>query len=411
MRILLIASHYAPDGGPAAPLFTMLCEGLARRGHDVTVLTAVPHYPSGQVPDTFHTKGVKESVENGVRVLRVGLPSVDRARLSKRFYQFLAYQWNAFRFGPKEAFDVIMTHTPAMEIWLPFVRYVVWKRKPFVYSIHDVYPEVGIRLGFFRNPIVIRMVEALENHCLKHAQRVRVLSRSFIDGLLKKGIPADKIELVYDWVETDAIKPLPRQNAFSTDHGLNNKYVILYAGNIGLVQALEKTVEAADLLKDDPEILFVFVGDGAGKALLLEKVQALGLQNVRFIGYQPRELMPEIFASADASLVSLKKGTSFGALPSKTFSILSSGRPVIACVDEGSDAWDLVEKAQAGICVPPEDPVALAEAILELKTTAGKSKELGTNGRNYVVQYHSPQYAAEAFEKIYQEAIIAHPNK
>lgn len=407
MRILLIASYYAPDGGPAAPLFTMLCEGLVRRGHDVTVLTAVPHYPSGKVPETFHTKGVKESLENGVRVLRVGLPSVDRSRLSKRMYQFLAYQWNALRLGPKNDFDVVMTHTPAMEIWLPFLRYVVWGRKPFLYSIHDVYPEVGIRLGIFRNALVIKIVDALENHCLRHAWRVRVLSQSFIQGLLDKHISQEKIDLVYDWVEIDAIKPMPRVNAFSDEYGLSDKFVLLYAGNIGLVQALDKIIDAAHLLRDDPDILFAFVGDGAGKSMLVEKVQQLGLTNVKFIPYQPRQRMPEIFAATDVALVSLKKGTAFGALPSKTFSILSSGRPVLACIDEGSDAWNLITRANAGVCVPPEQPELIAQAMRDLKANREQCAVLGQNGRTYITQFHSPEYAAKIFEQIFEKVISA----
>lgn len=406
MRILLIASYYKPDGGPAAPLFTMLCEELVRRGHRVTVLTAVPHYPSGLVPDSFHTSGIKETLENGVRVLRVGLPSVDRSRLSKRLYQFLAYQWNALRLGPKNDFDVVMTHTPAMEIWLPFLRYVVWGRKPFLYSIHDVYPEVGIRLGIFRNALVIKAVDALENHCLRHARRVRVLSQSFIQGLLDKHIPKEKIDLVYDWVEVDAIKPMPRLNAFSDEYGLSDKFVLLYAGNIGLVQALDKIIDAANLLRNEPDILFAFVGDGAGKAMLVEKVQQLGLTNVKFIPYQPRQRMPEIFAATDVSLVSLKKGTAFGALPSKTFSILSSGRPILACIDEGSDAWNLIMRANAGVCVPPEQPELVAQAMRDLKANREQCAILGQNGRAYVTQFHSPEYAAETFEKIFERIVL-----
>jgi colanic acid biosynthesis glycosyl transferase WcaI len=166
------------------------------------------------------------------------------------------------------------------------------------------------------------------------------------------------------------------------------------------VQGLGAVVKAAGLLENDPEICFVLVGDGAGRETLVEKTCQLGLRNVRFIPYQPRERMPEVFATADVSFVTLRKDTSLGALPSKTYHILSSGRPVIVSVDEGSDTWDLIERADAGLCVPAENPSQLARAVLTLKQDPDLRERLGCNGRIWAEQHHSPQSAAAQFETI-----------
>jgi len=400
MRILVVVSCYKPDGGAAATLFPPLCEELVKLGHEVTVLTAVPHYPSGRVPEAYRERTNRFREENGVKVVRVGLPSVDRSNLAARLFQFIAYQVGATQAGLLRDYDVLLTHTPALEVWLPFVYFSTVRRKPVVYSVHDIFPDVGIKLGIFRNRLVIQTVGWLESYCLKRAIRVRILSESFAPYILKKGVTESKLALIYDWVDTEAVRPLPRENKFAVEYDLINRFVVLYAGNIGLVQGLDTVIEAAKLIADDSEICFAFVGDGAGRNLLVEKTRQLGLSNVRFVSYQPRERMSEVFATGDISLVILRKGTGFGALPSKTYQIFSSGRPVIASVDENSDTWDLVQRADAGLCVPPGNPSRLAEAILTLKRDQGLRERLGCNGRIWAERHHSPQSAAREFEKL-----------
>ena len=170
------------------------------------------------------------------------------------------------------------------------------------------------------------------------------------------------------------------------------------------MQDLGTVLDAADLLRSHDDIRFVFVGDGSARKGLIEKVAHLALNNVKFIPYQPFERMPKIFASADISLVSLVKGSGYGALPSKSFSIFASGRPVLASVDEECETWNLVRQTEAGLCVPPESPSELAKAVLTLKQDKSLRERFGRNGRTRVEQYHSPQIAAECFEKLFSEA-------
>lgn len=400
MRILVAVPHYRPDGGPSAPLFTSLCEGLVERGHQVTVLTSVPHYPSGQVPQEWRGKLRIQTEENGVCVIRVALPSLNRRSFAQRTLQFLAYQIGAVLAGWNQKYDVYLTVTAAFQVWLPFALFAALRRSPSVYSVHDVYPDVGVSLGVFRHKPVIRLVAGLENFCLKRATKIRVLSESFIPGLLKRGVPESKIHLIYDWIDTGVFRPLPRDNTFALEHALVDRFVVLYAGNLGPLQGLHHVLDAADLLREYEDIRFVFVGDGAARKDLEAKALKLNLSNVEFLGYQPFERMPEILATSDISLVSLVRGSGFGALPSKSYGIFASGRPVLTSIDEGCEAWNLVQKAEAGLCIPPEDPARMAEAVLTLREDENLREQLGRNGRLWAEQRHSPQAAAEAFEQL-----------
>jgi colanic acid biosynthesis glycosyl transferase WcaI len=411
MHILVVVPHYRPDGGPSAPQFTMLCEELVLRGHQVTVLTAVPHYPSGQVPKEYRGKLREKTIENGVNVIRVALPSVKRNSLFWRMLQFIAYQIGSTLAGWKYKCDVLLTVTAAIQVWLPFTFLSVMRHRPVVYSVHDVYPDTGVKSGVFRNKAVIQMVSFLENFCLKNAARVRILSESFKPGLLTRGVLEAKLGLIYDWIDTGLIKPLPANNNFAVKHELVDDFIVLYAGNIGILQGLESVLEAANMLRDSGDIRFVFVGDGTVKETLIEKAHQLNLSNVIFLPYQPFAKMPEILATSDVSLVSLIKGSGFGALPSKSYSIMASGRPILASVDEGCETWTLVERAEAGICVPPENPEALAKAILTLKGDPALRERMGQNGRAWAEKYHSPQSAAIQFEKLLLEAISTTNNR
>ena len=209
MHVLIVTPNFGPDLGPSAPLFTMLSIGLVQPGHKVTVITAVPHYPSGQVPAKFRGKWMWRSTESGVVVIRVGLPSVKRENLAQRLQQFMCYQLLATFACLGQQCDAALVAGPALQVWLPFTWIVIFQRKPTIFSVHDVYPDVGIKLGNFKHKLVISTVAALERFCLIHATTVRILSNSFKSGLLNLGVPENKITLVYDWVDTQLIQPLP----------------------------------------------------------------------------------------------------------------------------------------------------------------------------------------------------------
>ena len=398
MNILVVTPHYLPDAGPSALLYALLSEALVRRGHEVTVIAAVPHYPSGRVPQAFRGRQTRPAVENGVRVIRVPVPTVDRSQMLLRLAQLAVFQLRAAWAGRARSYDVALFSNPWLSTGLPLAVSALIHRKPLVFSIHDVYPNVGVTLNVFRQPWIIKLVAAGERFCLKRAKYVRILSESFGPSLRALGVPEDKLALIYDWADTDLIQPLPRDNAFAREHNLADKFVVMYAGNMGLSQGLEHVLSAAQALSEHADIQFVFVGDGIGRARLMAQAEQRRLTNVRFIPFQPRGRLPEVLATADVSLVVLQRGVGAQSLPSKSFSILASGRPIIASVDGDSDMAKLVARSQAGRCIPPEDPAQLAEAILALRADMTGRWRMGRAGREYAVRHHSPGAAAGKFE-------------
>lgn len=404
MHLLLITPHYPPDGGPAAPMSGMLCEELVRLGHRITVITAVPHYPTGEVQAGFRHGWLQQSTEAGVKVVRVRLPSVDRSRLALRLLQFLIYQLGATIAGLRCQYDVLLVTNPALITITPFAILGVLRRKPAIFSVYDVYPQVGVQLGVFRYKPVEKAVAALERYCLLKAQYVHILAASFAPALRQMGVAEDKFALISIWIDTDFIRPLPRRNAFSAENGLDDSFVVLYAGNIGLSQGLEHVLQAAHTLADHPHIRFVLVGDGAGRESLVTMAETMRLNNVQFIPFQPRERVPEVLATANISLVSLQPQVSGRSLPSKTFSYLASGRPIIAMVDEGSDVWNLITQAGAGLCIPPAEPGKLVEAILTLEASPDLRQQMADAGRAYAEQHHSHRQAAQRFASLLERA-------
>lgn len=405
MRILEIGMFYEPDLGPGAPLCTMLSRELASLGHQVTALAAVPHYPTGQVQRAFRGRWLRTTVEDGVEVVRVGLPSVNRANLVQRFTQFFCYQVGAALSGLTKRYDVVLAANPFLMVWLPFALLGALKHKPIVYIVQDLYPDVGIKLGVFKNRFVISAATALERYCLVNSDVVHIISDSFRPSLRALGVSDDKMALVYNWVDTDLVRPLPRNNAFAQEHDLGGRFVILYAGNIGFSQDLDKVLDAAQALADQDEILFLFIGDGVGREPLIADAKKRRLTNVKFLHYQPRERLPEVLACADVSLVILREGIGTASVPSKALSILASGRPMVASVDEGSDLWNLVKEAEAGLCIPPGSSNDLVQAILTLKQDKDLRECLGNNGRTWAEKHHSPRVAARRFESLLRQAI------
>ncbi len=400
MRILMITPFYLPDLGPSAPLYTMLCEDLSRMGHQVSVIAAVPHYPTGTVAPQFRRRLIRREELNGVDVTRVWVPSLDRMRLVQRQLSLFCYQILATITALRRHYDVLIATNPAVEVGLPFLMMNGLRRRPSVFAVQDIYPDVGVKLGVFKHRFLIAFIEFLERSCLEAARAIQVISEVFRERLRERGFEDVKLTVIPNWVDTDFVRPAPRVNEFSTRWGLSKVFVVMYAGNIGLSQGLEQVLEAGRMLGEERRVRFVFVGDGVGRDGLQRLAVTNRSDNARFIPFQPRELLPQVLASADVSLIALKRGVGRDSVPSKCYSILASGRPVIASVDPESDTWHLVARAECGVCVEPENPRALADAVRQLLHDETSRTRYGANGRAYVVQHHSRTAACQAFHKL-----------
>lgn len=405
MRILVVTPFYAPDLGPSSPLVTMLAEDLAALGHQIVVLAAVPHFPTGFVPDEYRHFYWQLDNCNGVQVYRVWVPSGNRNKFYHRLLTFFVYQTLSTLIGLRCTYDAIIVTNPALETGLPFAVLSVIRRKASIFCVWDVYPEVGIRLGVFRHKAIISIVKAMEDFCLHQAKMIQVLSPEFRTTLLHRGIPKQKIEHIAPWLDTEFHRPLPRYNEFSSEFKLDDRFVVMYAGNIGLSQGLESVLQAAQILASYPHIHFVFVGDGTHRVHLENWAQQMALVNVSFIPFQPRERLPYVLASADVALIPLKKGIGQDSLPSKSFPVLASGRPILAAVEQESELGQLVQRANAGICIEPENAEQMAAVIYKFSQSPQMCAQMGEQGREYAVRDHSRKAAALKFEKLIHQSI------
>ena len=397
-NVLVITPQYAPDFGPSAPIYTALCEDLRQIGCDVTVITAFPHYAAADTWYERPKKLMEEEVLNGVRIIRTYVYTVPKGSLWRRLLYHASFNVFATLALLKTGRpDIVIADAPTLWSGLPLLTRSILGGVPFIYVIHDIYPDVLSRLGVVKNRRILNLIERVEEYFYRRAAQISVLSAGFRDNLVKKGVPEDKIAIIPVCVDADFIQPLNGANELRERWGLTGKFVALYAGNIGLSQGLETVLEAAGLLRDHPDIKFVVVGEGATKAPLEERAAGERLDNVMFFPFQPRESVPLVYDLADVCLILLKRDIVVESVPSKTYSIMSAGRPFIATVDRNTEVGLLVEEARCGICVEPESAAGLAEAVVKLHQDPALRLEMGRRGREFVVGRFSRRVATEQY--------------
>ena len=402
MRILLLSTYFQPDIASTGVLMTQLVEELAQLGHQITVITSMPHYHTNRIWDEYRGKLVQHD--------RYGLIDVYRLYLYVPPHRgcFLGRMLNYASFNVFSALvgilvgrhDVVLAPSPPLTNGLSADVISRFHRIPFVYNVQDIWPGAVVRAGVMANPRAIAFFRRLERYVYQRATALVVISEGFRLNLLAKGVPSEKIRVIPNFFDTDFVRPLSRHNGFSSTHRLDDKFVVLFAGNMGYSQGLEIVLDAARQLAYLKDILFLIVGNGVAKAGLETYARRLGLQNVRFLPFQPYEALPKMYASSDVCLVPLRRGFTNESVPCKVFTIMASGRPMIASVDEGSDTWKLVKEAQCGLCVEPEDPQALADAILALYADPSLRERLGRNGRQHVVQHYTRQVVAQQYHEL-----------
>ncbi|MDA8168355.1 MAG: glycosyltransferase family 4 protein [Nitrospiraceae bacterium] len=401
MKILLLARYFPPEIGTAANLFYELAGGLAAEGHEITVITGFPWYNLESVPGKYRGRFFMREEMHGFKVLRVAVPAPGprKARLA---LGHLTAPVTAFTGGLLSGRpDAIFAYSPPVFIGLAGWFLKKLKRAPFVMGVQDLHPQCYIDQGILKNRVLIRVLEAIEVFCYRKATFITVHSEGNRDFIAeKKGISREKIKTVSNWIDTDEIRPLPRENGFSARHGLNGRFVVGYAGTLGMSQGAPVIIEAARLLRREEGIFFFIVGDGIEKEGMMEKAGRYGLGNVGFLGMQPKCVYPYVLASSDLGLVTLNAKVKTPVVPSKILGIMAAGRPVLASLPLEGDSHRLIRDADCGICVAPEDPKALAEKVAWLAGNRRVCEKFGQNGREYIVKNLSLKKAVREVESL-----------
>jgi colanic acid biosynthesis glycosyl transferase WcaI len=369
-----------------------VCEELHARGHELSVVTTFPHYEHFRVWDEYRGKLLQGASYKGMNVLRTWVyASGTKQRMVHRLASYLSFNAIATVAGllSRRTYDVVLCTNGSFFTGITAYVRGLTRHVPFVYNVQDLYPETPVAAGQLTNRRAIAALERLERFMYRHAAHVSVITPAFRDNIAAKGVPAEKISVIPNFVDTEFIRPLPKANAFAAANGLADRFVVTHAGNLGYVYDLDTMLDAAALLRNEADILFLIVGDGVAKPALQGKAAALGLDNVRFLPFQPQEDLPWLRAASDVQVSLYRHGSARYSMPSKIYEIMASGRPLLASADRGSDVWNLVEATGCGVCVPPEDAPALADAVLELARNPDRREAMAAAGRQHAVQSYS----------------------
>jgi colanic acid biosynthesis glycosyl transferase WcaI len=409
LRILVLCPHFRPDVAPTGEVMSSIVAELAARGHTLHVVTSLPWYLGHEVEPGWTGRLVRHEDVSWGRITRVHPFPTDKGNIPARavaFGGFTALATAAAMASPARP-DVVLAMSPPLTLgpagWAVARRFDV----PFVFNIQDVFPDVAVQVGVITNPTVIAAASGVERTSYRMADAVTVLSddlRENVEAKLRGRRDAKtKVRVIPNFVDTETIRPLPRENSYRREFGLEGATVVMYAGNLGYSQSVDLLLDAAVAFEHDRSVVFVINGGGSAREGLERR--ARGLDNVRFVDLQPRERLPEVLAAADVHVVTLKHGLAHSSVPSKTYSILAAGRPVIASVDAGTEIPRLVARAGAGLTVAPDDVEGFVKAVREVVDRPEVAAAWGAAGRAFVAEWASPAAVAAAYENLFDELV------
>lgn len=402
MRILLLTQWFDPE-----PTFKGLAfaKELKKLGHEVEVLTGFPNYPGGRLYDGYRIRFFQREIVDGIPVLRVLLyPSHDNSPV-KRIANYVSFAFSSAILGTllTKSFDVMYVYHPPATVGLPATMISLLRRIPFVYDIQDIWPDTLSTTGMLSNNTALKIVDKWCRFLYGRASKIVVSSPGFKDVLVNRGVPKEKIEVIFNWCDESHIQPTGRDEKLARELGLAGRFNIIFAGTMGKAQALDAILEAADILvSQQSNIQFVFVGGGIDVDRLKQKIRDMRLTNVLFLPRCPISQIGKILNLADILLVHLKDDPLFKiTIPSKIQGYMAVGKPILMGIR--GDAVDLVERANAGIACNPEDSRSIVETAKKLFAMPhAQLKAMGDNGRKYYEKELSLSVGARKFEEIFK---------
>ena len=395
-KLLVLNQYYWPGVEATANLLADLCAGLAE-DFEITVVTGrvrdVPDLPAHE-----HHKGVE--------IVRVNSTAYDRRELWRRAVNYLTFIAQSFREGLRVARpDVVlaMTDPPIIaNVGLVLARRF---RVPLVVVSQDVFPEIAVELNRLKNPAVISVLRAAIRYYLKRADRVVAIGDTMRRRLEEKGAVPSRVRVIPNWVDTRALQPQHGPNGWAEDNGLADRFVVMHSGNVGHAQNLDALVRAATFLRDLDDLVIVIVGSGARHVDLVELAQRLEVDNVRFLPYQPREVLPLSLSAADVHVVGLARRLAGYVVPSRLYGVLSVGRPVIVAADADSETAHVVAEIGCGVVIPPGRPDLLATTIREAYDGRLPLEEMGARARAWVEKEADREVAVERYRRVLAELV------
>ncbi len=385
MKILFLTHYYPPEVNAPANRVHEHARAWVAAGHEVTVVTGVPNHPRGKLFPGYQNRWRQEEQIEGVRVVRTWMYVTANEGFLRRTANYVLFAITGLLAGLRaERPDLVIATSPQFFCGLAGAVLAKLRRLPFVLEVRDLWPDSIVQLGQVENPTVVRMLEAVESWLYRSADGIVVVSRAFRDHIEGRGIPADRIELVYNGIDPAKFHPMPPDPALLAAHGLEGRFTVAYVGTLGLAHGLVGVLDAAEALAGSG-VAFVFIGDGADRGRLEEEVARRGLEDIHFLGLLPREEVPKWLASLDLLLVMLRDLPVFETvIPSKMFEYAALERPWLMAAPRKAECRRLVDEAGAARTIDADDPVALAEAIADVRADPARAAETATAGRKWV---------------------------
>jgi glycosyltransferase involved in cell wall biosynthesis len=393
-RLLVLNQYYWPGVEATAQLLTELCEALAE-DLDVKVVTGQLH---GQEEQPHH------GVRNGVEIVRVPSTSFERSKLFARASNYATYLTSALVKGLRgRRPDVVlcMTDPPIVaNIALLVARRF---RVPLVVISQDVFPEIAVQLKRLENPVVMSLLRGLVGLYLRRADRIVAIGDTMRRRLEEKGAPAERMLVIPNWIDTTRLRPLDKSNHWSQSWGVDKKFVVMHSGNVGHAQDLDSLIRAGTFLRDLEDLRILIIGMGARHAELVALAELHDVDQVQFLYYQSRAVLPQSLSAADVHVVGLASGLAGYVVPSRLYGILAVGRPVIVAADAESETAQLVAEVGCGIVVPPGRPELLARAIRDAHDGKYDLEAMGARGREWVEREADRSVAVRRYRELLLE--------
>ena len=407
MRIVYLCQYFVPEAGAPAARLRDMARSWVQRGHSVTVVTGMPNHPTGVVQAPYVGRLIARESLDGVTVLRNWLYATPNEGLVRKTLSHLSFMVSALVLGNARlgTADVIIASSPSF-----FAVISAWvmsrmRKIPFVFEVRDLWPAVFVDLGVLTNPFVIRALESVEMFLYQRAALVVTVTEGFRTRLIARGLPPQKVVTITNGAAIESYMPGPRDNAVRAELGLAGKFVVGYIGAHGISQGLELVLQAAQRLRDDADIVFLLVGEGARKRALLELRETLRLTNVIMLPAQAHQRVREYYCASDVCVVPLRQLPLFATfIPSKMFEIMACAVPVIGAVE--GEAREILERSGGARLIVPEDAAGLADAVRWFKLHPGESRQMGAAGRAFVTANYDRQVLADRYAAALQALLV-----
>jgi colanic acid biosynthesis glycosyl transferase WcaI len=406
LRLVVLCPHFAPDMAPTGVVMTRIVHELAALGHELHVVTALPWYREHAIETGWGGRLWRVEKTAWGSITRVHpFPGKTKRNLLRRALGFVLFSAvvglrSLVAGGLPRRVDGVLAMSPPLTLGLTGWFTKLFRGGALVFNIQDIFPDAAAQTGAITNKQILRAARWLERASYERSDAVVLLSED-----LKQNVAAklstkfhNRLHVIPNFVDTSAIVPGDRMTSYRRELGIDDRVIVLYAGNVGFSQSLELVLAAA---RSMPHIAFVINGDGAARKSLQDEVNAADIDNVYFADYQPIERLSEVLSSGDIHVVPLKTGLASVSVPSKMYSILSAGRPVVAAIDAGTEIPRTLAESGAGIAVAPDNEAEFILALQILISDGAKRVAMGALGRTWVEHHASAGAVAKRYEAIY----------